>query len=309
MRTTYKQALGLLTAAGLLGAWLGWRYRDLVRFYHKLYQARREAERFYAGCATLTKNIAPHPSVRTRLDVYQPDGARDCPVFIYVYGGSWNSGDKELYAPMAQRLLPEGVVVVVPNYTTYPTARHPQPVREIAAAIAWTLDNIQHFGGDPRRVILGAQSAGAQIAALALLDPRWLAAHGHSAADIRGFVGISGVYDMPAEVAFVPRQRGYLAGVVGGAANLDLASPIHHVGPHAPPALLIHGDADTTVPMSISVAFDQRLRAAGVPSEFIRYAGGGHSGILFEALAEKPSRLLNDMLRFLRSRTAAPTKA
>ncbi len=308
LKTTHKQALGLLAAAGLLGAWLGWRYRQNAQFYYKLFQVRREAVRFYSGCATLTKNIAPHASVKNRLDVYQPDGAKDCPVFIYVYGGSWNSGDKELYAPMAQRLLPQGVVLVVPDYTTYPAARHPQPAQEIAAAMAWTLDNIQHFGGDPRRVILGAQSAGAQIAALALLDPRWLAAHGHSAADIRGFVGISGVYDVPAEIAFGPWQRGYLEDVMGGAANLDAASPITHIGPHAPPTLLIHGDADTTVPMSLSVAFDQRLRAAGVPSEFIRYAGGGHSGILFDALAENPSRLVTDIMRFMRVHTVRPAE-
>jgi dipeptidyl aminopeptidase/acylaminoacyl peptidase len=159
--------------------------------------------------------------------------------------------------------------------------------------------------------VLAAQSAGAQIAATALLDPRWLAAHGHSGAEVRGFLGISGVYDVPAQVAFSQQHGGhgrYVVDVMGGRANLAAASPLTYVGPQAPPSLLIHGDQDGTVPMSTSVAFDERLRSAGVPSEFVRYVGGGHSAILFEALAENPSRLMQDMLRFVR-RVTAPVEA
>ncbi len=313
MALTRKQALGWLAAAGGLAglAWLGRRYRQNMEFYYKLFKAQREAQRFYAHCATLTRNIAPHPSVTTRLDVYQPEGARNCPVLIYVYGGSWSGGNKELYAPMAQRLLPEGMVLVIPDYTAYPKARFPRPTREIAAAIAWTLDHIQDYGGDPRRVVVGAQSAGAQVSGVALLDPQWLAAHGHSAAELRGFLGISGVYDVPAQVAF-SRQRGrwgrYVEDVMGGRGNLAAASPINFVSGGAPPALLIHGDEDPTVPLQMSVDFDERLRAAGVPSEFVRYHGAGHSGILFDAIAQNPARLVTDMLGFMRRVTALPAE-
>ena len=310
MTRSYKPGLTLAAAGGLgLLAWWAFRHRDTARFFYQLFRAQREADRFYRACPSLTKNIRPHPSVETRLDVYQPAGAEGCPVFVYVYGGSWNSGNKELYAPMAQKLLPEGLVVVLPDYTTYPRARFPQPVREIAAVLAWTLENIHGFGGDPRRIVVGAQSAGAQIAATALLDPRWLSAHGHSAAEFRGFLGISGVYDVAAEVRYARAHARYLAQVMGGAGNFAAASPINYVTPTAPPTLLIHGDADKTVPMNISVAFHERLQAAGVPSEFARYAGGGHSGILFEALVENPSRLVSDMLRFVRSCTALPAGA
>lgn len=292
-------------AAGALGAltWLAVRYRSNAYFYYQLFKARRDADRFYRGCPTLIRDLAPHPALKTRLDIYQPAGARGCPVLIYVYGGSWNSGNKELYAPMAQRLLPEGLVVVIPDYSLYPAARFPRPVREIAAAIAWTLDNVQHYGGDPRRVVVAAQSAGAQIAATALLDPRWLGEYGHNGAEVGGFFGISGVYDVAAEARFTRRFGGYVANVMGGAGNFAAASPITHVTAAAPPAMLIHGDVDTTVPMSLSVAFHERLVAAGVPSEFIGYRGAGHSSILFEALAQNPARLITDLLRFVRAQT------
>jgi acetyl esterase/lipase len=310
-RRATGRVAGALVAAGALGAlaWLTVRYRSSAYFLYQLFRARREADRFYRGCPALTRDVAPHPSVRTRLDAYQPAGASGCPVLLYVYGGSWNSGSKELYAPMAQRLLPEGLVVVIPDYTLYPAARFPQPVREIAAAIAWTLDHVHQFGGDPRRVVVAAQSAGAQIAATALLDPRWLAEFGHSAADVRGFFGISGVYDVAAEARFTRRFRGYVTNVMGGTGNFAAASPITHVTAAAPPAMLIHGDADTTVPIRLSEAFHERLVAAGVPSEFICYRGGGHSGLLFEALAQNPARLTTDLLRFVRNQTSGPALA
>ena len=59
------------------------------------------------------------------LDVYQPENGSGYPVVFYVYGGSWNSGNKELYAPAAQRVLPAGVVMVVPDYTRFPAAGYP----------------------------------------------------------------------------------------------------------------------------------------------------------------------------------------
>lgn len=308
MPVSRKRIVAGLAAAGAAGAlaWLALRQRHIAVFYYKLLLATRAARRYYQDCATLTRDIVSDASVASRLDVYQPESARNCPVLIYVYGGSWNSGNKELYAPMAQRLLPEGLVLVLPDYAAYPAARFPQPVREIAAAIAWTLDHIQDYGGDPRRVVLAAQSAGAQIALTALLDPQWLAPYGHRAGDVRGFVGISGVYDVAAEAQFARKHARYIASVMGGPANFAAASPMSFVTAETPPSLLIHGDADTTVPMSQSVEFHARLQAAGVPSEFVRYHGGGHSGILFEAMAENPSRLMGDMLRWLRRWTAGP---
>ena len=91
---------------------------------------------------------------------------------------------RRLTAPAAQRLLSGGLVLVIPDYTCYPAAGYPQQTQEVAAALAWTLENIERYGGDAKRVIVAAQSAGGQIAALAVLDPQWLAAHGHSAAEL-----------------------------------------------------------------------------------------------------------------------------
>ena len=93
---------------------------------------------------------------------------------------------------------------------------------------------------------------------------------------------------------------------LGSEGNARQASPMSYVTAAAPPALLIHGDADQTVPIEVGRAFHHRLLAAGVPSEFITYPGAGHADILFRALTERPPRLLDDIVGFVRRCTAAP---
>jgi acetyl esterase/lipase len=296
----------IVVLAGAAILWSATPWPKLLFFYYQLYQAQRAGNRFYAECPTVSKNIVHAPGM-PKLDVYRPETGSGHPVIIYVYGGSWSGGRKELYAPAAQRLLPAGFVLVVPDYTLHPAAGYPRQTEEIASAIAWTLDHVAEYGGDPRRVVLVAQSAGAQISGLALLEPRWLAAHGHRLAELRGFVGISGVYDFEALLLFHaanPRAHQLILNVLGGAVNARAASPITYVAAGMPPVLLIHGDADQTVPASATAAFYERLRAAGVPSEMVIYPGAHHADILFRAMTEQPPRLFNDIIGFTRRCTA-----
>jgi acetyl esterase/lipase len=67
-----------------------------------------------------------------------------------------------------------------------------------------------------------------------------------------------------------------------------------------PPILLIHGDADETVPISMSENFQAKLESVGAKSEFVAYEGAGHSSLLFDALASDPARLVTDLSKFAR---------
>jgi acetyl esterase/lipase len=178
----------------------------------------------------------------------------------------------------------------------------------VAAALAWTLDHAAEYGGDPRKVVVVAQSAGAHLASLALLDPQFLAAHGHRASEVRGFFGISGVYDIETQLAH-ERSKGrsgqYVVDVMGGRQNIAAASPSTWVSADAPRTRLIHGDADKTVPVRMSIEFNQKLQAAGARSDFFLYPGAGHSSIMFDALAYSPSTLLSDIVLFMHACTDA----
>src|SRR5437764_15023461 len=55
-------------------------------------------------------------AVRHQLDFYYPKGQKDYPVVMFVHGGTWRSGSKDLYAPLAGQLVKNGVGVAVINY-------------------------------------------------------------------------------------------------------------------------------------------------------------------------------------------------
>jgi len=276
--------------------------RGEITFYANLFKAYRDGKRFYDSYPHLARDIAFHPDMAPRLDVYSPPGGSEHPVLVFVHGGSWKDYDKKLFAPVAMKLLPEEMVVVIPDYTLYPNAGYEQMVREVTAALDWTLDNIADYGGDPNFVIVAGHSAGGHLTALALLDPRYLADYGRSAADVRGFLGLSGVYDVQAEYDYWQAKGAHpriIEGVMGGLQNLGRASPIHLAQPGLPPILLIHGDEDKTVPAKISVDFHAALQMAGAPVELVLYEGAGHSDYLFAALGEERAPVIDEMLNFV----------
>ncbi len=53
-------------------------------------------------------------------------------------------------------------------------------------------------------------------------------------------------------------------------------SPAHHIGPHTPPTLILHGTKDTTVPYASVVAFESVMKKEGRPCKLVGYEGAGH---------------------------------
>ena len=147
------------------------------------------------------------------------------------------------------------------------------------------------------------RSLGFLLAMLATLDASWLAAEGHSAAELCGLVGISGVYDVGAEHAFLRQERKptfTLEGVMRGTDNYAAASPLTYARADLPPVLLVHGEADTSAPSAQSVTFDRALRAAGAHSELVLYPGRGHAELLFYALSDPAQELVSTVVDWVR---------
>ena len=123
------------------------------------------------------------------------------------------------------------------------------------------------------------QSAGAQIAALLALAPRYLAAANVSPRDICGLIGLAGPYD------YRPADPSEYAAIFGPADQWVASRPITYVTAAAPPALLLTGRADSVVPPANTVRLAAALSAARVPVTTEVYAGITHAAIM-AALSE-----------------------
>jgi acetyl esterase/lipase len=242
---------------------------------------------------------APAGNPRQVLDVYVPnDGASRArhPVVIFFYGGSWQTGSKDVYQFVGEALTGEGFVVVIPDYRVYPQVRFPAFVEDGAEVVRWTEDNISGYAGDASQIFLMGHSAGAQIAALLGLDTHFLESAGVPAATIRGVIGVAGPYD------FLPLTDPKLQALFTNAKGLDATQPINFVRRDEPPLLLLHGLDDTTVLPRNSEHLAQAARDAGAQADLIEYPDYGHIGIIAKLAAplRGGSTVLPDIVSFMR---------
>lgn len=200
------------------------------------------------------------------VDVYRPPGEGH-PVFVFVHGGGWVEGDRRLYAKLGRAVAAAGIVTVCVGYRLSPEVKHPEHVRDVAAALRWVRDHISEHGGDPARVCLGGHSAGGHLAALVTLDHRWLAEVDVDPAFIRGVAALSGVYDLRrmAQVTYL-RQKLIAPAFGDDPQALEAASPTTYVAAGAPPFWLNNAEIDWGLQRD-AAAFADKLRAVDVSVE------------------------------------------
>jgi acetyl esterase/lipase len=226
-------------------------------------------------------------------------------VIVFVHGGAWQSGDRntplDVYGKLGRRLVARGILTVVPSYRLAPEFRHPEAVRDVARAIAWTFAHIERFGGDPRRVFLMGHSAGAHLVALAATDARWLRAEGIDTRSLAGVIAISGPYDIALMSASGAHffARDLAASTFGSPEVYADASPIAHLGKSpTPPFLLVVGENDPESLRTQHTRFEAALRSAHLRVRGFLARGRNHFSILFR-LGEAGDALGNAIVRFV----------
>jgi acetyl esterase/lipase len=190
---------------------------------------RVEADVLYRTTDDLTESARG----RCRLDVYYPTNTSGYATVVWFHGGGLTSGER--FIP--EELKRQGIAVVAANYRLAPDAASPTYIEDAAAAVAWTLRNIERFGGSAERVIVSGHSAGGYLAAMIGLDKRWLAAHDIDADCLAGIAPYSG----HAITHFTIRKE---RGIPGTQPVVDDLAPLFHVRKDAPPILLVTGDRD-----------------------------------------------------------------
>ena len=254
------------------------------------------AERWVLGDRTTrTADIEFGPDERQRLDVYRPIRTAGAPVVVFLYGGRWKYGTKDDYLLIGNSFARRGWITVIPNYRLHPQAYFPAWVRDGAAAVRWTIDNIEQFGGDTSRIVVVGHSAGAHTAALLALDERYLRDAGVEPGAVRGFVSVAGPVDTTWTAPDVQR-------LMGPPEGWPSSYPSTHIGMGDAPLLLMHGDADDVVTVGNSVRLADRITDHGGCAPLRIYRGVGHVDIAvalgLPALVRHP--ILEDLARFVR---------
>ncbi|HKH04001.1 MAG TPA: alpha/beta hydrolase [Acidimicrobiales bacterium] len=214
--------------------------------------------------------------VRNHLDIWKrKDLPADAaaPVLLQVHGGAWAMGEKRTQAnPLMGHLAERGWVCVSINYRLSPRSTWPDHIVDVKRAIAWVRANIGRYGGDPSFLAISGGSAGGHLASLAALTPGLAAFQpGFEDADtsVTAAVPLYGVYDFLNRDGTSAKALGpFVARLLfksqpdDDRETWEQASPLSHVGPHAPPFFVLHGTNDTIVPVGMARSFVARLRSS-----------------------------------------------
>lgn len=252
-----------------------------------------------AGGRRVATSVPYRPGPRHTADVYAPTAERPAggwPLLVFIYGGSWASGDKSIYPFVGTSFAANGFVTVIPDYRLVPEVRFPAFVEDCAAAVAWALANAARYGADPNRLVLLGHSAGAYNAITLTLDRRFLQAAGVDPERVRAAAGLSGPYD------FYPFDVDASRNAFGQYPDPRMTQPINLVRPDAPPLFLATGLNDDTVQPRNTLALAQAERAVGGRVEVKTYPGLDHTGAVLAI--SRPFRgrapVLRDVLAFYR---------
>ncbi len=214
--------------------------------------------------------------VSLTLDAFTPEGEGPFSTCILVHGGGFTKGDKHSFIkPLFEPLSKAGFTWFTINYRLAPQHAWPACADDVASAIKWVKAHAAEYKVNVNRIALIGESAGGHLVS-------WAGVTGEGETRVAAVVPFYAPHDLAVQV----KRRNALGGLGGliGTEELNDAtwqkladiSPMNHIHPGLPPFLQIHGDKDETVPISQSVNFEAKMKAAGNTCETITVAGGIH---------------------------------
>jgi arylformamidase len=226
---------------------------------------------------------------KQRLDLYLPKTrSGGHPVFIFLHGGGMREGDRAHYGWVARPFAARGIVTVVASYRLTPRFHYPDQPEDVRSLVAWTYRNIKSFGGDPDKIYVGGHSAGAILSATVALDRDWQGPRSLPLDVIKGFVPVSGSYDVTASDTvseYVPDPKMRVE-----------ASPLLNMDEPPPPAVIAVGSGERQLAPSRALA--DKLRAAGGKVELVVLDGLPHDATAL-AIADESSPLFKAIARLM----------
>jgi len=239
---------------------------------------------------TLEADVTFGPGERDRIDYYMATDSDDAkPLIVFIHGGGWNRGDKNMYTFFAEGLTARGYDVALPNYRLYPEIKYPEFLPDNARAIAAI-----HKKFPTRYLVLIGHSAGAYNALSMVFKPNYLEQEGvYACYTVRGVVSLAsptGAYPVENE----PTLSIFPERMQGGDSLLNLTEqPL-------PPLMLVNGDEDTAVHHGNASKLGEKLAGRDIASVKI-YEGADHVDPVsqFSTLGFLEGSIKDDVVAFI----------
>jgi acetyl esterase/lipase len=227
------------------------------------------------------------------LDVHRPARPNGFGV-IFISGSGWQASTDYGATPLKEQqigswgppLLAAGYTVFAINHRAAPKFHYPAEIDDVQRAIRFVRHHANEYGIDAARLGgVGGSSGGHLVGLAAMLaspgDPADADPVNRESAALQAIVLRAPLLDLRTidtveGIAYVTSFMEAPPSQASAAAAYAAASPVTHVTAKAPPTLLIHGDADTLVPLRQSTAMEALLGKSGVPVELLVIPGGVH---------------------------------
>ena len=262
----------------------------------------------FEDVAAVADHRVPVKGGEITVRVYSPGGTGPHPALVFYHGGGWVIGDLYTHDGICRSLTnAAGCVVASVDYRLAPESKYPVAAEDSYAAFAWVVANAGRLGIDARRVAVGGDSAGGNLAAVVALMARDRGAP--------ALVQQTLIYPVTNHDLDTPSYHENATGFLltrdahalvleplpggRGQGKEPYASPL--LAPSLaglPPALVITAGCDPL--RDEGEAYAARLRDAGVPVTLTRYEGIFHGFIRMTRLLDKAKAALDEIAGSLR---------
>jgi len=254
----------------------------------------------------------PGPAGPVPVRVYTPSPAAPLPVLVFGHGGGWSMCDIETHDALCREIAKRAEVLVVSvDYRLAPENPFPAGLDDYHAVAVWVAENATELGGDPDRVAVGGDSAGANLATVTCLRIRDQGGPAFRY-QMLAYPGLDAVSERPswthmAHTPMLTSETGksmWAAYTAGHDPRDPYISPLHATDLSGlPPVLLLapgydHGRDDFA-------AYAEALVNAGVEVDHRPYPGMLHGFLSYFATVPACSQALDEVCATLRKSLSA----